>query len=171
MKQRTAAAIGTSVFFAAAPGVVAGVVPWLLPCWDVATPTDDWLAARILGGLLVAGCTAVLVSAFVRFAREGLGTPAPVAPTRHLVVGGLYRYVRNPMYLAVVGAITGQAHLLGRPVLLAHATVVGAAVATFVYGYEQPTLTRQFGAEYDDYRRAVPAWLPRRRPWDGGAHI
>jgi protein-S-isoprenylcysteine O-methyltransferase Ste14 len=168
VKQRTVAAIGTSVFFAAAPGVVAGVVPWLLTGWDVATPTDHWAVARILGGLLVAGSTAVLVSAFVRFAREGLGTPAPVAPTQHLVVGGLYRYVRNPMYLAVVGAITGQALLLGQLALLTYAAAVAVAVATFVYGYEQSTLSRQFGAEYDDYRRAVPAWLPRRRPWDGG---
>ena len=170
MKQRTAAAIGTSVFFAAAPGVVAGLVPWLLTGWEVGTPTAGWAAVRVLGGLLLVVCVAVLVSAFVRFAREGLGTPAPVAPTQHLVVGGLYRYVRNPMYLAVIGTITGQALLLGRPGLLVYAAVIAAAVVTFVYGYEQPTLSDQFGAEYDDYRRAVPAWLPRRRPWDSGEH-
>jgi protein-S-isoprenylcysteine O-methyltransferase Ste14 len=167
VKSRTSAAIGTSVFFAAAPGVVAGVVPWLLTGWHVGTPNDHWAAVRVLGGLLVAGCATVLVSAFARFAREGLGTPAPVAPTEHLVVGGLYRYVRNPMYLAVVGAIVGQALLLGRLELLVYAALIAASVATFVYAYEQPTLADQFGAEYDDYRRAVPAWLPRRRAWEG----
>jgi protein-S-isoprenylcysteine O-methyltransferase Ste14 len=165
---RATAAIGTSVFFAAAPGVVAGLVPWLLTRWEVGTPSAHWAAARVVGGLLVAVCAGVLVSAFARFAREGLGTPAPLAPTQHLVVGGLYRYVRNPMYLAVVGAIVGQSLLLGRPSLLAYAALVAAAVVTFVYGYEQPTLARQFGTPYDDYRRAVPAWLPRLRPWDGG---
>jgi protein-S-isoprenylcysteine O-methyltransferase Ste14 len=168
MRRQTSAAIGTSVFFAVAPGVVAGLTPWLLTGWDVRTPTAHWAAARVLGAVTVAVCSVVLVGAFVRFAREGLGTPAPVAPTQHLVVGGLYRYVRNPMYLAVVGAITGQALLLGRPTLLIYAALVAAAVASFVYGYEQPTLARQFGAEYDDYRRAVPAWLPRLRPWDSG---
>ena len=166
MSRQTSAAIGTSVFFAVAPGVVAGVAPWLLTGWDVRAPTADWAAARVLGGVVVAVCAVVLVDAFARFAREGLGTPAPIAPTQQLV-GGLYRHVRNPMYLAVVGAIIGQSLLLGRPVLLAYAALVAAAVATFVYGYEQPTLARQFGAEYDDYRRAVPAWLPRLRPWGG----
>jgi protein-S-isoprenylcysteine O-methyltransferase Ste14 len=168
VKSRTSAAIGTSVFFAVAPGVVAGVVPWLLTGWEIGTPTAHWAAVRVLGGVLVAVCALVLVSAFARFAREGLGTPAPVAPTEHLVVGGLYRYVRNPMYLAVVGAIVGQALLLGQPGLLAYAALVAAAVTTFVYGYEQPTLAEQFGAEYDAYRRAVPAWLPRLHPWKAG---
>jgi protein-S-isoprenylcysteine O-methyltransferase Ste14 len=165
VRSRTSAAIGTSVFFAVAPGVVAGVVPLLLTGWHVGTPTAHWAAVRVVGGVLVAVCAIVLVSAFARFAREGLGTPAPIAPTEHLVVGGLYRYVRNPMYLAVVGAIVGQALLLGQPGLLVYAALVAAAVTTFVYGYEQPTLAEQFGAEYDAYRRAVPAWLPRLHPW------
>jgi protein-S-isoprenylcysteine O-methyltransferase Ste14 len=165
VRSRTSAAIGTSVFFAVAPGVVAGVVPLLLTGWHVGTPTAHWAAVRVVGGVLVAVCAIVLVSAFARFAREGLGTPAPIAPTEHLVVGGLYRHVRNPMYLAVVGAIVGQALLLGQPGLLGYAALIAAAVTTFVYGYEQPTLAEQFGAEYDAYRRAVPAWLPRLHPW------
>jgi protein-S-isoprenylcysteine O-methyltransferase Ste14 len=106
------------------------------------------------------------VHAFVGFVVEGVGTPAPVAPTRHLVVGGLYRYVRNPMYLAVLAAIVGQALVLGRPVLLLYAAAVGAAVLAFVRWYEEPTLARRFGAEYEAYRRAVPGWRPRLRPWE-----
>jgi protein-S-isoprenylcysteine O-methyltransferase Ste14 len=89
----------------------------------------------------------VAQQAFARFALEGLGTPAPVAPTRTLVVGGLYRYVRNPMYLAVGAAIVGQALLLGRPVLLLYAGGYAAAVFAFVRGYEEPTLLRAYGAE------------------------
>ena len=88
-----------------------------------------------------------------------------MAPPERLVIGGLYRYVRNPMYVAVLLTIVGQAMLLLQPVLLVYAAVVGAAMASFVYGYEEPTLSARFGAEYDAYRRAVPAWWPRLRPW------
>jgi protein-S-isoprenylcysteine O-methyltransferase Ste14 len=83
-------------------------------------------------------------------------------------VGGLYRYVRNPMYLAVVAAIAGQALGLNQPVLLGYAAVVWVTVASFVRGYEEPTLARQFGKQYQAYRRAVPAWRPRVRPWHQG---
>ncbi len=107
---------------------------------------------------------AVVVTCFAQFVREGRGTPAPVAPTEVLVVGGLFRYVRNPMYVGVGAAIAGQA-LMFRSVPLAWWFVVFAvAVSTFVVVYEQPTLSRQFGASYDRYRREVPAWLPRLRP-------
>jgi protein-S-isoprenylcysteine O-methyltransferase Ste14 len=114
--------------------------------------------------LLVAGA-AVLVHAFGRFVVEGFGTPAPLAPPEHLVVGGLYRYVRNPMYVAVIAAILGQSLLLWRPVLAGYAVVVTVAVVSFVLGYEQPTLARQFGTEYAAYRRNVPGWWPRLTPW------
>ena len=107
----------------------------------------------------------VLIQAFVRVVAEGHGTPAPVAPTEHLVIGGLYRYVRNPMYLAVVAAITGQGLALGQPVLLGYAAIVWVTVASFARWYEEPALARQFGEQYQAYRRAVPAWRPRTRPW------
>ena len=107
----------------------------------------------------------MLLHAFARFVVEGIGTPAPVAPPQHLVVGGLYRFVRNPMYVAVTATIVGQAALLGRPALLLYAALFMAVVAAFVYGYEQPVLRERFGAEYDAYRRNVPAWWPRLRPW------
>jgi protein-S-isoprenylcysteine O-methyltransferase Ste14 len=160
--RKSAAAVGTSLFFAVAPGVVAGFVPWLLTDWEV-RGRETLPLLRLLGiFLLVAGACA-LVGAFVRFVVEGLGTPAPVAPTEHLVVGGLYRYVRNPMYTAVVATILGQALVLRQPVLLLYAALVAATVATFVHLYEEPTLSRRYGAEYDAYRAAVPRWLPRWR--------
>lgn len=111
----------------------------------------------------------MLVHAFARFVIEGLGTPAPVAPTERLVVGGLYRDVRNPMYLAVAATILGQALILGRPGLLVYAAAFGAAVVAFVQIYEEPTLAERYGEAYEAYRRAVPAWWPRRRPWDGAS--
>jgi len=107
--------------------------------------------------VLLVGGASVLLVAFARFVLEGLGTPAPVAPTERLVIGGLYRYLRNPMYLAVAATIIGQALILGRLVLLAYAVVFAAVVAVFVHAYEQPTLTARYGDQYEAYRRAVPA--------------
>jgi protein-S-isoprenylcysteine O-methyltransferase Ste14 len=159
---RARAAAGSLVFLALAPGMVAGVGPWLVTGWD---STDPPVALRVLGAVLIAAGAAVLLSAFVRFVVEGIGTPAPVAPTEHLVVGGLYRYVRNPMYVAVAATIVGQAALLGQAELLVYALGFMVAVASFVYGYEQPVLSERFGSEYEEYRRHVPAWWPRLRPW------
>ena len=120
------------------------------------------------GAFLAGGCRVLGVQAFVRFVVEGVGTPAPVAPTQRLVIGGPYRHVRNPMYLAVTAVIVGQALALGQPALLLYAITVGAAMAAFAHGHEEPTLHRQFGAQYEAYRRAVPAWWPRRHPWQPG---
>ena len=159
---RLRAALGSLVFLVVAPGVVGVLFPWLLTGWDA--ESFPW-PLRVVGiGLIVAGAAALL-EAFGRFVVEGLGTPAPVAPPDRLVVGGLYRYVRNPMYLAVAAVIVGQALLLGRPVLLLYAAAFGACVVAFVRWYEEPTLLREFAEEYETYRRAVPAWLPRRTPW------
>jgi protein-S-isoprenylcysteine O-methyltransferase Ste14 len=156
------------VFFVLAPGVVAGVIPWWLTGWRVEEPFPYWLPLRVGGLILLAGGVFVLLQAFVRFVLEGGGTPAPVAPTERLVVGGLYRYVRNPMYLAVAATIVGQALALGQPILLPYAAAFAVAVAAFVHWYEEPTLRRQFGAQYDAYRADVPAWWPRREPWEAG---
>jgi protein-S-isoprenylcysteine O-methyltransferase Ste14 len=158
--------VGSVAFLVVAPGVVAGLVPWLLTGWD-AWDTPWGPAARLVGSLLIVLGVAALLHAFAGFVVEGLGTPAPVAPTERLVVGGLYRYVRNPMYLAVGSIVVGQALLLGRAILLAYGALFAAAVEAFVRGYEEPTLARRFGARYEAYRRAVPRWWPRRRPWDG----
>ena len=151
MRKRTAA-VGSAVFFLAAPGVVAGLVPWWLTDWQVKEPLPFMTPALVLGAVLLVAGLAVLVRAFWRFVVEGLGTPAPVAAPDRLVVGGPYRYVRNPMYVAVIAVIVGQALLLGQPVLLAYAAVVWMAVGSFVRFYEEPELGRRFGAEYAAYR-------------------
>ena len=158
---RARAGLGSLVFFVVAPFAVAGLVPWLLTRWETASP--PWpIAVRVAGAALLLGGAAVLADAFARFVREGLGTPAPVAPTSHLVVGGLYQSVRTPMYLAVAATIVGQSLLLGRPVLLLYAAAVAAVCVAFVRWYEEPALARRFGEEYEAYRRDVPGWLPRR---------
>ena len=166
--RRSTAAAGSAAFFAVAPGVVAGALPWLLTRWRPGAASGHWLPARLFGLVLLLAGAAFLVHAFVRFVVEGLGTPAPIAPTAHLVVGGVYQYVRNPMYLAVVASVLGQALLLWRPLLLGYAALTAAAMVAFVVGYEQPALTRAFGEQYTAYRRAVPGWLPRLTPWRPG---
>src|SRR3954453_23129456 len=150
--RRASAAIGSLLFLLIAPGTVAGLVPWWLTGWA----SHEWpqpyaTPLRLVGALLIVLCVPALLHAFARFVLEGSGTPAPVAPTEHLVVGGLYRYVRNPMYVAVAATILGQAALLGRPALLLYALAFMVAVASFVYGYEQPALTERFGVEYERY--------------------
>jgi len=157
---RARAAGGTIVFLVVAPGVVAGVVPWLLTGWESSGP-PLWL--EVVGWLAVAAGAAVLLEAFGRFVVEGIGTPAPVAPTNELVVGGLYRYVRNPMYLAVATVILAQAAILGSWLLVAYAAAFLATVWAFVHWYEEPSLRRRFGPAYDDYARRVPGWWPRVR--------
>jgi protein-S-isoprenylcysteine O-methyltransferase Ste14 len=166
--RKPTAAVGSAVFFLLAPGVVVGLIPWLLTRWQARELLPYWAPVRVLGGILLVAGLIVLVQAFVRFVVEGLGTPAPVAAPDRLVVGGVYRYVRNPMYVAVLVAIIGQALLLGRLGLLLYAGAAWLIVAAFVHWYEEPTLTRRFGAEYEAYRRAVPAWWPRLRPWEPG---
>jgi protein-S-isoprenylcysteine O-methyltransferase Ste14 len=162
------ATAGSLLFLALAPGVVAGIVPWWLTGWRVGEPLPYWEAVRAVGVALVAAGVVVLLQSFRRFVVEGLGTPAPVAPTAALVVGGLYRYVRNPMYLAVASIIVGQALVLGQLVLLPYCAAFVLAVTAFVHWYEEPTLRRVFGEEYERYTRAVPRWVPRRTAWDGG---
>jgi protein-S-isoprenylcysteine O-methyltransferase Ste14 len=158
------ALFGSAIFFLVAPGVVAGLMPWLVAGWHMEQPS---LPLRLLGILLIAVGATFLLHSFGRFVWEGRGTPAPVAPTEHLVVGGIYRYVRNPMYLAVLTIIVGQWLLIGQSAVLIYGAVIAVAVVTFVKIYEEPTLAAQHGGEYKAYRRAVPGWIPRLTPWNG----
>lgn len=146
------------------------LIPWLITDWesrDLLPETLSWATPvlRAAGIALILAGSAVVINAFVRFVVNGLGTPAPVAPPEHLVVTGLYRHVRNPMYVGVLAVIIGEALLLGRWKLLVYAAIAFACMYTFVRGYEEPQLRRQFGQEYETYRAAVPGWWPRLRPW------
>src|SRR5437868_15120018 len=100
---------------------------------------------RVLGVLLIAAGTPMLLDSFARFALQGIGPPAPIAPTQHLVVTGLYRYVRNPMYVGVFSVICGQGILFGDIRVLLYAVGLWAAFHIFVLAYEEPKLRRTFG--------------------------
>lgn len=156
--------IGTVLFVVSVPGTVVVYVPYLLSRWTVGPPFFGVAITRWVGLALIVCGLPIFCDFVLRFVREGRGTPAPIAPTQHLVMGGSFRYVRNPGYVAVVSLLAGQALLLGSTVVLLYAFAVALAFHCFVVLYEEPTLRRQFGAEYEAYCRAVPRWLPRRPP-------
>jgi protein-S-isoprenylcysteine O-methyltransferase Ste14 len=166
---RFQAAVKSSIFFLVAPGCVAGVIPYWLSGWHLEQPLHHWWPLRVGGSVLLISSTTVLVHAFARFVTEGAGTPAPLAPTERLVIGGVYRHVRNPMYLAVVGAIVGQSVILWQPGLLLYAALVLGAVASFVRFYEEPLLRRKYGVAYERYHHSVPGWWPRWHAWKPGS--
>jgi protein-S-isoprenylcysteine O-methyltransferase Ste14 len=165
--RKPTAIIGSAIFFVLVPCVLAGLVPWWITRWELRPAFLGLELTRVLGALLIVVGLPGLIDSFARFALQGLGTPAPVAPTQHLVVTGLYRYVRNPMYVAVTSIIFGQALLFADLWLVVYGALFWLVCHVFVLGYEEPTLARSFGAEYDAYRANVPRWVPRLTPWRG----
>ena len=166
--KRISAVAGTGVFLLLAPGTVAGLVPWWITRWRMQPPLLGFSGFRVIGAVMIAAGIAVVLDSFARFALQGLGTPAPILPTSHLVVSGLYQYVRNPMYVGVLAIILGQGLLFGDGRLFAYGVLLWLAVHIFVVGYEEPTLRRSFGPDYEVFRRNVPRWIPRLSPWRSG---
>jgi protein-S-isoprenylcysteine O-methyltransferase Ste14 len=164
---RAKAIVGSIVFLFVAPGIVAGVIPGWISSWRFEPPLLGFELTRWLGALLLLLGAVLLLETFARFALQGLGTPAPIAPTRTLVVTGSYRFVRNPMYVAVVSLILGQGLLLGNPGVLAYGLIVWITVHLFVLSYEEPTLSQTYGEQYARYRTNVRRWIPRLTPWRG----
>jgi protein-S-isoprenylcysteine O-methyltransferase Ste14 len=164
---KTRAILGSVLFLVVAPGTVVGLIPWWISKWQVQPLPPGFWIIQPLGLLILAGSILVLLEAFARFAFQGIGTPAPVAPTRHLVVSGLYRRVRNPMYVAVVAAILGQSMMFGNLMLVWYAALSWFVTHLFVVFYEEPTLRKNFGDEYAEFCANVPRSIPRFRAWSG----
>jgi protein-S-isoprenylcysteine O-methyltransferase Ste14 len=165
--RRILAIVGSAIFLVVAPGIVAGYVPWRICRWHVEAPLLGISSLRLVGVLLIAAGLTVLSDSFARFALQGLGTPAPIFPTRHLVVSGLFRYVRNPMYIAVVSLILGQGLFFGSLLILEYGVAVFVGFYLFVLIYEEPTLLKSYGREYEEFSANVPRWIPYLRPWRG----
>jgi protein-S-isoprenylcysteine O-methyltransferase Ste14 len=145
--------LGSLLFVLAGPAVELGLGPWALTGLHVG---DDLPAAwplRALGAALVVAGLAVLADAFVRFARDGEGTPSPLAPPRRLVEAGVYRHLRHPMYVATTAAIAGEGLFLRQPILLVAAAAYGGTLAALAHWWEEPLLRRRFGTAYDSARR------------------
>jgi len=142
------------------PGIFAGYVP--LRFFGLARVQVSFQNPLHLVGLLTLGLgAALLLTCIWEFARSGRGTLSPVDPPRELVVRGLYRYVRNPMYLSVTMIVFGELLLTGSRGLLLYWVIWFVGVNLFVMGYEEPTLRRRFGESYERYTREVRRWLPK----------
>ena len=167
LTMRLIAVLGSALFLVMAPGTILGLGPWWITRWRFESPAWEALPLRVVGAVLILAGVPILLESFVRFALEGLGTPAPVAPPRHLVVTGVYRHVRNPIYVALTSIIAGQALLFGNVVLFGYAAIWVFVFNLAVLVHEEPELRATFGAEYEAYCANVPRWLPRLRGWQG----
>jgi protein-S-isoprenylcysteine O-methyltransferase Ste14 len=154
------------------------VAPAFVSLWMYFVPR--WIAGpaafaqqRPLGWIVVAIGAVIGLPCVWEFAWRGLGTPAPFDPPRRLVVTGPYRFVRNPMYFGMGLVLIGEAIVYPNIMWLMLAMVVSlwAVVSVFIIEYEEPTLRRMFGADYEAYFRAVHRWIPRLRPWYSHPHL
>jgi len=160
-------ALRSTLWAVVMPGMVAGYLPWrYLGVRDA--HLDPSNPVHIAAGVGIALGAALLIACIVEFARSGRGTLSPLDPPKQLVVRGLYRYVRNPMYLSVTTIVLGEALLTRSSRLLVYWMIFFAAANLFVIGYEEPFLRRTFGASYDAYTRQVGRWIPTLRPRAGG---
>jgi len=162
--KRASAILGSVIFLVVAPGTLAVYLPWTICRWRFASPLLRFFPFRIIGGLMITAGLPILLDSFARFAIQGMGTPAPIAAPRHLVVTGLYRHVRNPMYVAVSLLIFGQGLLFGSVSVLELGVVVWLGFFAFVVFYEEPVLRQKFGQEYEEFCARVPRWIPRLKP-------
>jgi protein-S-isoprenylcysteine O-methyltransferase Ste14 len=151
------------------PGILLLLVPWLLSRFRV--PAGEPTAQIFLACALIAAGLVPLLESIVRFVVVGRGSLVPTTPTEHLVVSGLYRFVRNPMYVGVATAIAGEAILFSCRDMLVELIVVSLGFELFVRFYEEPKLARTFPAEYALYRSHVRRWLPRLTPWNSSTSI
>jgi protein-S-isoprenylcysteine O-methyltransferase Ste14 len=166
-KARISAALGTAIFLIVAPGTFAVFIPWWMSRWRMQASFPGVTALRAIGILLISAGSIVVLDAFIRFAWQGIGTPAPIYPTRRLVVSGAYRYVRNPMYVALVAIILGQALLFANIQIFIYGFCFWLPTHLFVRFYEEPTLRRTFPEDYAAFTAHVPRWIPRLTPWQG----
>jgi protein-S-isoprenylcysteine O-methyltransferase Ste14 len=150
--------LNTILFTIFVPGTVAGYIPYRLAdrfSHRTSGPLE-WL-----GIVVIALGTAIYFRCAWEFAVRGLGTPAPIAPTKFLVTTALHRYIRNPMYVGVALVIVGEGAWFRSLHVLEYAALMLTAAHTFVVLYEEPTLRRQFGESYEQYWRTVPRWIPQ----------
>jgi protein-S-isoprenylcysteine O-methyltransferase Ste14 len=158
-------ALRSLVAAAALPGIIAGYVPWRY--LGLAAARIDWRSPpQLLGIVLVALGVGLLGVCIWEFAHRGRGTLAPVDPPQRLVVQGLYRFVRNPMYVSVTTILVGELLIAQTTALLLYCAGWFVAVNLFVIGYEEPVLRHKFGASYERYTESVGRWIPRLRRGD-----
>jgi protein-S-isoprenylcysteine O-methyltransferase Ste14 len=153
-------ALRNLAFTVVVPGAGGGYVPWLILTWHGSLPAPSgWYAAPVIGAGIV-----LYLSCVWEFSVVGRGTPGIWDPPRTVVAAGPYRWVRNPIYLAALLIVGGEAGLFRSAALLGYAAALAACFHLLVTGYEEPRLRARFGQPYEAYQRAVGRWRPRRPP-------
>jgi protein-S-isoprenylcysteine O-methyltransferase Ste14 len=156
------------VFTVVVPGLGGAWLPWWLLTHGTRGTTSTPAPAAWAALPVIAAGAALYFWCAWNFAAVGGGTPGPWDAPRRVVARGPYRWVRNPIYLAALLVVLGEAWLFASPRLLAYAAVMAACFHLFVTGYEERTLARRFGPAYLEYRRAVPRWIPRKPAYPAG---
>lgn len=148
------------IFTILQPGVVGVLVPYLIlrGTEDSFFP-DAWTASHFVGALLIVAGTTIVLACVLRFATEGKGTLSPLDPTKKLVVRGLYRYSRNPMYVGMMTVLAGEAIFWWSGAMVIYSVIVFVAFNLFILLHEEPRCRREFGAEYEEYCRNVRRWV------------
>lgn len=162
--------VKTLMFTMVVPGLVIVFIPSRIAGVPPAVPPRPFTAWQSLGAVLVLVGVGLYLTCAWDFVRVGRGTPAPFAPPRDLVVGGLYRHVRNPMYVGGLTALVGEAMLFRLWALVAYACAVWLMFHLFVVYHEERALRRSFTASYGRYCASVHRWMPRWRPYDGSSN-
>jgi len=157
--------ISVLFIFLGGPALTLVLVPYWITRFRIAPLEPQWQVV-LASGLILFGLAPLFESA-LRFVRVGLGTLVPAAPPERLVITGLYRYLRNPMYAGVLVSIAGEAILFRSEDIFIYLAAAWLVSHLFVCLYEEPTLARRYGQHYAFYKRHVPRWLPRFRPWHG----
>jgi protein-S-isoprenylcysteine O-methyltransferase Ste14 len=157
------------LFILIVPGTVAVLIPWALVGYFGPGVLQFGPLSLLAIPLWALGAAGLFWSA-LDFAQKGEGTPAPIDAPKKLVVSGLYRYVRNPMYVSVLTILLGQFLWFSSRWVFAYSLFMFTAFHLFITNYEEPNLKRLFGAQFERYARAVPRWLPRLKPYRSGEH-
>jgi protein-S-isoprenylcysteine O-methyltransferase Ste14 len=148
------------------PGFVLVYIPYWITRFRIPMGESVWQIA--LAALLIVAGTAPAFESMKRFVLVGRGTLVPAVPTERLVASGFYRHVRNPMYTGLLVVLGGEAILFESRDLVLYIAAIWLVTHLFVCLYEEPTLERRYGVEYLRFKKHVPRWIPRMRPWRGG---
>jgi protein-S-isoprenylcysteine O-methyltransferase Ste14 len=167
-KRRVFNTLKSTVYLLIVPVPFLGVIPWWMSRWRQQPPLLGFASFRWIGILLMAAGVAAMMDSYAQFIFRGDGTPSPMFPTRRLVVAGLYRYVRNPMYIGAIAILLGEGLYLGDVRVLLYILFPWLMLYLFVRIDEEPTLRRSYGAEYVRYCAHVRRWRPRLTPWGEG---
>lgn len=142
------------------PGMVAGVIPYMIAKNSFNNAfSNELLLHHYLGLFILLAGSVIMLHCVVRFAIDGLGTLSPADPTKQLVISGLYKYSRNPMYVGVMLMLSGEVVFSLSSNLLFYAIIIFVAFSLFIVYWEEPRLQKDFGGEYETYCKRVRRWI------------